>query len=260
MTESGQLPVAPHSGRFRFSLRALFFFVLVAGVTFSHIVTSWRLKQVDTELADSHEELDSVKDELGRMTSEYEEIQVRLGKVIGDANQLRVVVSPFIGFGNQRWRWQVVAPDSNYRLCVAFKDIPEEGVPFHNAEVLVPRLPTGECSIEATLRRIRPGEWRLHAVCISVDSRSPAFDSVESSIEIPKSLADSLDRGGRLSISHTSNSLNPDDGPVELLRPLPFQQDLQVGKSTAQKLGEGIILWIEKDRPAPDSTLPPAPP
>lgn len=251
MTEPGQSHVGPHAGRFRFSLRALFLFVLVSGLAFSHLVTSWRLRRVEGELADA-------KKELAEATSEVDELRGRLGELnTGHSDQLCVVTSPFFQEKNLRWRWQVLSPDSGYRLCVAVKDIPREGVPAAGGQVLVSHLPRGESSIEATVRRNQSGEWQLHAECVSVDSQFPKVDPVANSIDLSKSLADSL-QSEFPPIARTGTAWARQGHPIALLRP-PFIHGKRNAESRAQKVGEGIILWIEKDRPASDSELSPSP-
>ena len=252
MAEPGQLPTAPNVSRFRFSLRGLFLFVLVAGLAFSHIVTSWRLRLVEGGLADATAELDGA-------TSEVNKLRGMLGELnAGYPDQLCAVASPFSHEKNLRWRWQVLSPDSSYRLCAAVKDVPQEGVPTTGGQVLVPHLPKGECSIEATVRRNLSGEWKLHAECVSVDSRFRMVDSVANSIDISESIADSLQSEFQ-PIARTGAAWARQGHPVDLLRP-PFIYGARNVESHAQKVGEGIILWIEKHQPAPDSALRPTPP
>jgi hypothetical protein len=252
MTEPGQVHAEPHAGRFRFSLRALFLFVLVSGLAFSHLVASWRLRLVEGKLADAKKELDEA-------TSEVNEVRGMLGELnTGHADQLCAVASPFFRKKNLRWRWQVLSPDSSYRLCAAVKDIPQEGVPTTGAQVLVPHLPKGECSIEVTVRRNLSGEWKLHAECVSVDSQFRMVDPIANSIDISKSLADSL-QSEFPPIARTKAAWARQGHPLDLLRP-PFIHGTRNAESRAQKVGDGIILWIEKDRPVPDSALPLTPP
>lgn len=259
MTEPGQSQIVPQAGRFRFSLRALFLFVLVAGVTFSHIATSLRLKRVESEFATASEELVEAKEELDEVRSENKEFRARFGEYQrDDPNQLCAVASPFLRPKDLRWRWQVVAQDSNYRLCAAVNDIPKEDMPADGEQVLVSQLPKGECSIEVTVRRDHSGEWQLHAECLSVDSRMPEFNPVESSMSIPQSLVDSWAQSEYPPISVHTSVLTRVDRPIELLR--SFDPAFEIAESTAQKLREGIILWIEKIPLVPNSELPHASP
>lgn len=259
MTESGHSQTAPRTGGFRFSLRVLFLFVLFAAVMCSHVATSLRLKQAESNLANASEELVEAKEELDQVRSENSELRARFGEYQSDdPNQLCAVASPFLRPKDLRWRWQVVAQDSNHRLCAAVNDIPKEGMPAGGEQVLVSQLPKGECSIEVTVRRDHSGEWQLHAECLSVDSRMPEFDPVENSIDIPKSLVDSWAQSEYPPISVHTSVLTRVDRPIELLR--SFDPAFEIAESSAQKLREGVILWIEKNPPVPNSELPPASP
>lgn len=242
MTEPGQFQVEPHAGRFRFSLRALFLFVLVAGLAFSHLVTSWRLKKAQMEAFVAERKLSAAN-------AENEQLRIQLGQLnIADRNRLYAVASPFFGQEDLKWRWQVYVPGSKFRLCAAVSGIPAEGVPTKDVRILVRRLPKGECTVQAAVRRNRLDEWQFEGRCTAPTQNVPTLIvSLSSSIDLTATQVELLDQDGGPPITITANTSVERNEPLVLIRPRVFEEDPEIENSGMPEFCDGIILWIEEE-------------
>lgn len=228
MIDPGQSHVGPHAGRFRFSLRALFLFVLVSGLAFSHFIASRRLSDATWRLRLANDENRKLRQKLGELNIE-------------DASRLHVASSPQFLLEDLKWRWQVYVPRSGFRLSAIVNPIPPDGMPSAGAKPQCVQLPQGEFTLDIAIRKNLSGQWELRLE-VPIDPLS----SQPVTLAIPHSYATCLDAGGgRSGMRLDFGALDPGK-PLVLLRyrrPKEFG-DLQTGDDPEPC--EGVMIWIDE--------------
>lgn len=240
MTEPGQVQAKPCTGRFRFSLRALFLFVFVSGLAFSHLVTSWRLKQARVQLATAGRRVEAVM-------AENKQLRLQLGQLnIEDPSRLYAVASPFYSQEDLKWRWQVYLPSSKFRMCAAVKEIPDDGLPAKRESVLVQRLPKGECSIEAAVVCDHLGQWQFHAQCTAPSAVNLAI-AESRVIELAEHHADWLVHGRGQHGHVITNAVVRRGEPLVLMRNRALKKTTETRFEGDLNPCDGVMLWIEEE-------------
>lgn len=244
MTEQRQSQGEPHPGRFRFSLRALFLVILVAGVIFSHIVTSWRLKEARLDAALAEQRVDTVM-------VENEELRYRLGNLeIKDPSRLYAVASPFFAQETLKWRWQVYVPGPGYRLRGASRAIPAEGFPEPD-DLDFGELPEGEFTIEASVVRDPLDRWGLAVSCLGRDivKNNACPILMRSAMTIDKTHEEWLFDLLGLEEKYARRESVAQGEPLVLIRTRRFKKISETFSQVNPDPCDGIMLWIEQATP-----------
>src|SRR6185437_14875857 len=166
MAEPGQSQTASQPAGFRFSLRALFFFLFVAGLAFSHLVASWRLNDATERICLLNQENLKLRRKLGYLDIE-------------DPDKLCAAASPQFMLEDLRWRWQTYVPRAGFRLHAALNAIPVDGMPDSRATVRQIKLPRGEITLDAAIRQDHSGQWELVVSVPSTDGSASEFMIVQ---------------------------------------------------------------------------------
>ena len=244
MSEPRQSQSEPKAGRFRYSLRAMFLFILVAGVIFSHVVTSWRLNEARVDVAAANQRVDAVM-------AENEHLRYRMGVLeIKDPSRLYAIASPFFAQETLKWRWQVYVPGPGYRLRGASRAIPEEGFP-KPADLDSGDLPKGEFTIEASVVRDPLDRWDLAVCCrgryMAEYSACPIL--MQPRMPIDTTHAEWLLGFPGFEDKYARRESVARGEPLMLLRLRRFKQISETFSQVDPDPCDGIMLWIEQTTP-----------
>ncbi|MEM6474074.1 MAG: hypothetical protein AAF802_31275 [Planctomycetota bacterium] len=101
----------------------------------------------------SRMEIEELRNELVTYRNEMRQLTIE------DENLIHAIQIP--GFGRKAWRWRVYLPeDKEYRIRLAFDDIPQRGLPKSPPDNVFVNLPKGESILSASV--VREGEgWGL---------------------------------------------------------------------------------------------------
>lgn len=212
MSESEPIPTnAPSRRRFRqISLRTLLLLTAAVAVWVAHL----KNRHDNQILAKQIEAMWPLAHEL----------------VIEDPSQIAVVKQ------DERWYdqndWKVYLPEGNYRLCVATREITENGSP--PATKSTP-LSAGTYHLAIKQKRDESKDWR---VSIAVDG--------EEVLGVQEPAAWDAGHGSSGGGQYSSCTQFPPDQPVVLFRRRFTVETAPGSYSTPQGPTNGILLWIER--------------
>ncbi|HXT59991.1 MAG TPA: hypothetical protein VN699_15235 [Pirellulales bacterium] len=212
--------------RLRFSLKALFLFLLVATLAASNVFTSYRLKQ-------SRDQNAKLRTELGYLTIE-------------DPGKLNVV--QIATHEDLEWQWRLHVPEgSKLVLKGATHEIPEHGLPAESGRL---GLQSGEHLVTAAVRRDHLNQWQLRLAISGTTTLWPFPETA-------KWLNDKAGATGWLTAGGGRTETKKPGKPLRLLRVLSqthlppgisptirFDDDLPRGKSN--RIGDGLTIWIDE--------------
>jgi hypothetical protein len=211
------------SRRFQFSLATLLWLTTLAAC----LVALWSMYR---ELRQARNELRAARDE----------VQVYRGEMgyldVSDPN--KVYAHGIRTVETNKWSWRVHVPDKpNYRLCVATKRIPAEGIPPCNGSLS--SLDSGEVLVDASAGASPDGKWR---VTVKVTKRS-GLGSVAYTVGTDMNPLAGATQGR--SVDETSQEcLNP-GSPLVLLRWREAKKR-QGSVDWDPQPCDGIMIWIEE--------------
>ncbi|TWT96995.1 hypothetical protein Pla108_27720 [Botrimarina colliarenosi] len=208
----------------KFSLKTLLVLTTIVALVVTLAVTQ-------RELADKSSQLESYRNEMRYLS-------------ISDANKINAISIP--GFGRKSWRWRIHLPkDRQFRLRLAFDDIPMNGLPENVPDKMFCDLPPGESLLSVSLVK-ENGEWG-----VGLYSETEGRQNFDFVAEASGKNTAWLDKRGGVSkkVAGSSSTLaRPAKAPYILLSYRDALSPKPGETQTNPEPTDGVLVWIQESK------------
>ena len=184
---------------------------------------------------------------------ELREKTTQLDSLLQESRYLKIVDDKMIhatnlpGFGQKSWRWRVyLPPDRQFRIRVAYDNVPANGIPDNSPDRMICELPAGESILTSNI--VKENEkWFL-----ALHSESNGVQNFDFTNDIKGTNTNWLSKRGGCSLHVAGDSLTEVESSNEPFVLLSLRNGLSPAPGvTAMNPNptDGVVVWIEEIKP-----------